>query len=190
MSVAEIGPRSGVGVATAEIIAAFGVSGSQAAGSLQFLVNGAWNKRYQVGAAAMNGVIAATLARNDFVGATESIEGKHGLLVGYSDNAHPDKAVAGLPLETIGAGGTLAIVNRGATPFDSRAAVTVDAGAGDLDVVVDEAVEALGSIVSRTGASITRAWTVMARSTAQVTTSGATTPVSVQLLTVAVVVRL
>jgi len=29
-------------------------------------------------------------------GATESIEGKHGLLVGYSDNAHPDKAVAGL----------------------------------------------------------------------------------------------
>jgi len=36
-----------------QIIAAFGVSGSQAAGSLQFLVNGAWNKRYQVGAAAM-----------------------------------------------------------------------------------------------------------------------------------------
>ena len=84
------------GLSKEQIIAAFGVSGSQAAGSLQFLVNGAWNKRYQVGAAAMNGVIAATLARNDFVGATESIEGKHGLLVGYSDNAHPDKAVAGL----------------------------------------------------------------------------------------------
>jgi 2-methylcitrate dehydratase PrpD len=79
-----------------QIIAAFGVSGSQAAGSLQFLVNGAWNKRYQVGAAAMNGVIAATLARNGFVGATESIEGIHGLLVGYSDNAHPEEAVAGL----------------------------------------------------------------------------------------------
>ena len=84
------------GLSQRQIIAAFGVSGSQAAGSLQFLVNGAWNKRYQVGAAAMNGVIAATLARNDFVGATESVEGKHGLLVGYSDNAHPDKAVAGL----------------------------------------------------------------------------------------------
>ena len=84
------------GLSKEQIVAAFGVSGSQAAGSLQFLVNGAWNKRYQVGAAAMNGVIAATLARNDFVGATESIEGKHGLLVGYSDNAHPDKAVAGL----------------------------------------------------------------------------------------------
>src|ERR1700709_2375972 len=84
------------GLSKEQIVAAFGVSGSQAAGSLQFLVNGAWNKRYQVGAAAMNGVIAATLARNDFIGATESVEGKHGLLVGYSDDAHPDKAVAGL----------------------------------------------------------------------------------------------
>src|SRR5437667_5548737 len=84
------------GLPQEQIISAFGVSGSQAAGSLQFLVNGAWNKRYQVGAAAMNGVIAATLARNEFLGASESVEGKHGLLVGYSDDAHPDKATAGL----------------------------------------------------------------------------------------------
>src|SRR5205814_2118608 len=84
------------GLSKQQIIAAFGISGSQAAGSLQFLVNGAWNKRYQVGAAAMNGVIAATLARNEFLGASESVEGKHGLLVGYSDDAHPDKATAGL----------------------------------------------------------------------------------------------
>jgi 2-methylcitrate dehydratase PrpD len=84
------------GLSKDQLISAFGVSGSQAAGSLQFLVNGAWNKRYQVGAAAMNGVIAATLARNEFIGATESVEGKHGLLVGYSDNAHPEKAVADL----------------------------------------------------------------------------------------------
>ena len=84
------------GLTAEQIVAAFGVSGSQAAGSLQFLVNGAWNKRYQVGAAAMNGVIAASLAREGFVGATESVEGKHGLLVGYTDNARPDKATAGL----------------------------------------------------------------------------------------------
>jgi 2-methylcitrate dehydratase PrpD len=84
------------GLSAERIVAAFGVSGSQAAGSLQFLLNGAWNKRYQVGAAAMNGVIAATLARNGFIGATEAVEGRHGLLVGYSDDAHPDKAVAGL----------------------------------------------------------------------------------------------
>ncbi len=84
------------GLSKDQIVSAFGVSGSQAAGSLQFLVNGAWNKRYQVGAAAMNGVIAATLARDGFIGSTESVEGKHGLLTGYSDDAHPDKAVAGL----------------------------------------------------------------------------------------------
>jgi 2-methylcitrate dehydratase PrpD len=84
------------GLPDAQVISAFGVSGSQAAGSLQFLINGAWNKRYQVGAAAMNGVIAATLARNGFVGSIESVEGKHGLLVGYSDNPHPDMATAGL----------------------------------------------------------------------------------------------
>lgn len=84
------------GLSQDQLISAFGVSGSQAAGSLQFLVNGAWNKRYQVGAAAMNGVVAATLARNDFVGATESVEGKHGLLTGYTDTPHPDKAVADL----------------------------------------------------------------------------------------------
>jgi 2-methylcitrate dehydratase PrpD len=84
------------GLSEQQIIYAFGVSGSQAAGSLQFLVNGAWNKRYQVGAAAMNGVIAATLAKNDFVGAIESVEGKHGLLVGYTDTPHHEKAVAGL----------------------------------------------------------------------------------------------
>ncbi|NPU65511.1 MmgE/PrpD family protein [Bradyrhizobium sp. 83012] len=84
------------GLSEQQLIYAFGVSGSQAAGSLQFLVNGAWNKRYQVGASAMNGVIAATLAKNDFVGAVESVEGKHGLLVGYTDTPHHEKAVAGL----------------------------------------------------------------------------------------------
>ncbi|MCR4265295.1 MmgE/PrpD family protein [Nitratireductor sp. ZSWI3] len=84
------------GLSAGEIASAFGVAASQAAGSLQFLVNGAWNKRYQVGAAAMNGLIAASLAREGFVGAAEAIEGKHGLLVGYTDGADPERAIAGL----------------------------------------------------------------------------------------------
>src|ERR1700742_1872310 len=100
------------GLSKDQIISAFGVSGSQAAGSLQFLVNGTWNKRYQVGAAAMNGVIAATLARNDFIGSTEAVEGKHGLLVGYSDNPHPEKAVAGL-------GSTYETMKIGVKPYPS-----------------------------------------------------------------------
>lgn len=50
------------------------------------------------------------------------------LVVGSSLEVYP---VAGLPLETLANGGRLAIVNRGGTPFDARASVVVDAGAGD-----------------------------------------------------------
>jgi NAD-dependent deacetylase len=50
------------------------------------------------------------------------------LVVGSALEVYP---VAGLPLETLAAGGSLAIVNRGATPFDTRASVTIDGGAGE-----------------------------------------------------------
>ncbi len=85
-----------LGLDTGQVVSAFGVAGSQAAGSLQFLTNGAWNKRWQVGAAAMNGLVAATLAKNGFVGATQAIEGVHGLLVGYTDGARPERVTADL----------------------------------------------------------------------------------------------
>ena len=84
------------GLDAAGIATAFGVSGSQAAGSLQFLVNGAWNKRWQVGQAAMNGVMAAALAKNGFHAAADPIEGEHGLLKGYTDAPSPARAIAGL----------------------------------------------------------------------------------------------
>jgi 2-methylcitrate dehydratase PrpD len=85
-----------LGVDAAGLACAFGVAGSQAAGSLQFLVNGAWNKRYQVGAAAMNGLIAATLASEGFRGAMDAIEGIHGFLKAYSDGSDPTAAVRDL----------------------------------------------------------------------------------------------
>jgi 2-methylcitrate dehydratase PrpD len=44
----------------------------------------------------MNGVIAATLAKNGFRGAADAIEGRHGFLKAYSDGADPARAVAGL----------------------------------------------------------------------------------------------
>jgi len=50
------------------------------------------------------------------------------LVVGSSLEVYP---VAALPLETLAAGGSVAIVNRGGTSFDSRAAVTIEAGAGE-----------------------------------------------------------
>ena len=50
------------------------------------------------------------------------------LVVGSSLEVYP---VAGLPLETLANGGSLAIVNRSETQFDRRASVTVDAAAGE-----------------------------------------------------------
>jgi NAD-dependent deacetylase len=50
------------------------------------------------------------------------------LVVGTSLEVYP---VAGLPLETLAAGGRLAIVNRGETQFDRRADACIDAGAGE-----------------------------------------------------------
>jgi NAD-dependent deacetylase len=50
------------------------------------------------------------------------------LVVGSSLEVYP---VAGLPDETLSAGGALAIVNRGTTPFDRLAAVRIDGGAGE-----------------------------------------------------------
>jgi NAD-dependent deacetylase len=50
------------------------------------------------------------------------------LVVGSSLEVHP---VAALPGETLAAGGALAIVNRGDTPWDSRAELVLDAGAGE-----------------------------------------------------------
>lgn len=85
-----------LGLDAAKIAGAFGVAASQASGSLQFLANGAWNKRYQVGEAAMKGLMAATLADADFVGAVDAIDGKHGFLRAYSDGADPARAVENL----------------------------------------------------------------------------------------------
>jgi NAD-dependent deacetylase len=50
------------------------------------------------------------------------------LVVGSSLEVYP---VAGLPLETLANAGQLAIVNRGSTPFDARASIVIDGGAGE-----------------------------------------------------------
>jgi NAD-dependent deacetylase len=58
------------------------------------------------------------------------------LVVGSALEVYP---VAGLPLETIGTGGELAIVNRGPTGFDAQASLKIDASAGEvLSRVVEE----------------------------------------------------
>ena len=60
------------------------------------------------------------------------------LVVGSALEVHP---VAGLPLETLAAGGDVAIVNRGPTALDGRATLKVEGSAGEaLAAVVSELV--------------------------------------------------
>jgi NAD-dependent deacetylase len=51
------------------------------------------------------------------------------LVVGSSLEVHP---VAALPEETLASGGRLAILNRGATPYDRRASLVIDDSAGEV----------------------------------------------------------
>ena len=51
------------------------------------------------------------------------------LVVGSALEVYP---VAGLPEETLAAGGELAIVNRGPTPYDTRATLRIDGSAGEV----------------------------------------------------------
>lgn len=66
---------------------AFGINLSQAAGSLQFSVDGAQTKPVQVGFAAHNAVLARELAAAGVRGPGAAFEGRSGLLHAYSDGA-------------------------------------------------------------------------------------------------------
>ena len=72
-----------------------GIAGSQAAGSLEFLSDGAYTKRFHAGWAAHSGVLAAELAREGFTGPASIIEGKLGFLHGYSSESNPDDVYRG-----------------------------------------------------------------------------------------------
>jgi 2-methylcitrate dehydratase PrpD len=84
------------GLDAAGISSALGIALSQSAGTLQFLENGAWTKRFQVGWAAAAGLSAAVLARAGFKGAERAIEGRHGFLNAYSLAPNAERAVVGL----------------------------------------------------------------------------------------------
>jgi len=78
--------KAGVGV-TAN---ALGLAASQAAGSMQYLDNGAWNKRLHPGFAAQDALTSVALAEAGVLGASAPIEGRYGLLNGYSNAPRPE----------------------------------------------------------------------------------------------------
>ncbi len=84
------------GLSAEELENAFGLNGSQAAGSQQYLANGSWNKRAHPGLSAHSGILAVRFAQAGFYGSEAPIEGEDGFLNAYSDDPKPELATAGL----------------------------------------------------------------------------------------------
>ena len=82
---------------------ALGIAGSQAAGSMEFLADGSFTKRFHAGWAALSGVNAALLAKEGFTGPSSIIEGKSGFLNSYSSSPDADKVLEawGVPFEVM-----------------------------------------------------------------------------------------
>ena len=72
---------------------ALGIAGSQAAGSMEFLSDGAFTKRLHPGWAAHSGIMAALLARENFTGPGTIIEGRFGFLHAYSSGSKSAKVL-------------------------------------------------------------------------------------------------
>ncbi|MGH7069447.1 MAG: MmgE/PrpD family protein [Acetobacteraceae bacterium] len=82
-----------LGLTAANIRSAFGIALSQTAGSLEFLVDGAWTKRFQVGWSSMSGLAAASFAQAGFKGPAAAFEGPHGFLRAYAPSPRPERAL-------------------------------------------------------------------------------------------------
>jgi len=85
-----------LGLDASGIESAFGIALSQAAGSMQFLSDGSWTKRSHVGQAAQNGLMAALLASEGFIGPKQAFEGRWGFLHSHAPNSDEAKAIAEL----------------------------------------------------------------------------------------------
>jgi 2-methylcitrate dehydratase PrpD len=67
-----------LGLGSERMLDALGTAGTQAAGLWEFNADGAMSKSLHPGKAALNGVLAADLAREGFTGATRVLEGERG----------------------------------------------------------------------------------------------------------------
>ena len=72
-----------------ETVSALGIAATMAAGSMEFLLDGAWTKRLHPAQAARNGVEAALMAQQGFKGTDDGVGGKRAFLAGYSDDPNP-----------------------------------------------------------------------------------------------------
>jgi 2-methylcitrate dehydratase PrpD len=78
------------------IVRALGIAGTMASGSLEYLSDGSWTKRLNAGWAAHAGVVAAQLAARGFTGPASALDGRFGVLHGYTSEPEPARLLAGL----------------------------------------------------------------------------------------------
>ena len=78
------------------LVRAIGIAGTMASGSLEYLGDGAWTKRLNAGWAAHAGVVAAGLAAAGFTGPATALDGRYGVLRGYTDDPRPEELTARL----------------------------------------------------------------------------------------------
>jgi 2-methylcitrate dehydratase PrpD len=77
-----------MGLTVEQMVHAFGIAYSHAAGNRQCILDGALTKRMQAGQAASAGVFSAVLARTGFTGAHNIFNGRFGFLELYQPNGH------------------------------------------------------------------------------------------------------
>ena len=75
---------------------ALGIAGSQTSGSMEYLAQGAWTKRFHPGWASHSGIWAAILARSGYIGPTTILEGRDGFLNAYSGDPDPESILRDL----------------------------------------------------------------------------------------------
>src|SRR6266851_1690881 len=77
-----------MGLTPEQMLAAFGIAYSHAAGNRQCILDGALTKRMQAGQAASAAVFSAILAKTGFTGARNIFNGRFGFLELYQPNGH------------------------------------------------------------------------------------------------------
>ena len=77
-----------LGLSQEEMVHAFGIAYSQAAGNRQSIVDGALTKRFQAGQAAHGAILSAFLAKEGFTGADNVFGGEYGFYSMYQPEGH------------------------------------------------------------------------------------------------------
>src|SRR6476661_8544385 len=81
-----------IGLTPEQMLAAFGIAYSHAAGNRQCILDGALTKRMQAGQAASAGIFSAVLAQTGFTGARNIFNGRFGFFELYQPNGYATSA--------------------------------------------------------------------------------------------------